>query len=268
MIVIDELLPGQMMARKRGIQEAANSIVLFCDDDNHLSSDYITEALKVFKKFPEVGIVGGWCKPKLSFYPGKWIESNYGALAIEANPRSEGYTNWVFGAGMLIRKKIFMEMKSKGIELLLTGRLGTKHTSGDDAEICQISRFLGHKVYYTPNLILFHKIAPHRLSRWSFIKANFRNGHIVKYFYIMEALIKDADVQNDKLYFSFTKSRIFDIFYFIPRIIFGKSNFFSFMIFYQNIQLLYEIVLGKTEFANTYDQIKRNLYGRERGEVK
>lgn len=258
--VVIETTPGLFFARSKGIQESKFELILFCDDDNHLNNDYLEIAARLFDQQPAVAIAGGWVKPKLSFYPGKWIEANYGALAIEASPKNAGYVDWVFGAGMIIRKNVFNELKHQGISLHLTGRLGMKQTSGDDAELCHLVRFLGYKIYYSPELILYHKISPHRLTKWNFIKVNYKNVFMVVYFYILDRLARQAEISPSKIQVAFLKSRVYNLFYFFPRIFFGKNSFYSFMMFYQNFQLTFWIFLRKKRFLETYNVIKSNLY--------
>lgn len=259
-LIVDELRPGLANARRTGIETAVYDLLIFCDDDNHFDPKYLTLSVELMNRHPEVGIAGGWCKPKLPFYPGKWIEANYGALAIEAHPRPAGYVDWVFGAGMIIRKSIITELQRNGIELLLSGRKGSKQTSGDDAELCLMARFLGYKIYYCPNLILDHCISPARLSKWNFVKANYRNVFMLVYFDIMHHFISQSGTPPEKIYLAFKRSRFYNMLYYLPRIVFGKNSFYSFMMFYQNVQLALWIFFRRQLFFKTYDTIKYNLY--------
>src|SRR5258708_30967396 len=258
--LLDEPLPGLMNARRKGIENSAYDLLIFCDDDNHLERDYLKQAFRIMREKPEVAIAGGWCKPKLPFYPGKWIEPNYAALAIEASPKPRGYVDWVFGAGMVVRKNIFLELHNRDIKMVLLGRKGSKQTSGDDAELCYLVRFIGHKIYYCPELILNHNVASNRLTRWSFIKANYRNVFMIVYFFLLDKLISNPDIHLQTLYLSFVKQRIKNVFYYLPRAVIERNNFFSFMMFYQNVQLVFWSLIRKQTFENTYSTIKNNLY--------
>src|SRR5688572_14194112 len=68
--IVDQSIPGLASARKKGIEVSQYDFLIFCDDDNHLDSTYIEEAFNILNTKPEVGIAGGWVKPKLPFYPG------------------------------------------------------------------------------------------------------------------------------------------------------------------------------------------------------
>ena len=258
--LFDEHKAGLIYARIKGIEEAIYDLVVFCDDDNHLDENYIASSYALMHQKADVAIAGGLIKPKLPFYPGKWIEANYGALAIGAVAPQSGYVAWVFGAGMVVRKSIFNELKSKGIVLMLTGRLGAKQTSGDDAELCQFARFLGHKIYYSQELVLHHNISAHRLTRWNFIKANYKNVYMVVYFYLLDKLIASKEMKPSTHYFDFLLTRLGYVVYFLPRVFLGKNNFYSFMMFFQNIQLLVWTFLRRKRFMETYENIRTNLY--------
>ena len=163
----------------------------------------------------------------------------YPSLAIGKQAQQDGYVDWVFGAGMVLRKKIFEELGKKKINLMLSDRMGSKQTSGGDSEICVVARFLGYKVFYSEKLILYHQISPHRLTAKSFIKANYRNVFPLIYLYLMQGLIDNQKESVDHMYAKFFKQRICFVFHFLPRMILGRHRFYSFMMAYQNLQLFF-----------------------------
>lgn len=257
--VVQEPAPGLASARKKGIRESAYDLLIFCDDDNHFDESYVVNAYDAMNKYPEAGIAGGDIRPKLPFYPGKWIEANYAALAIGSKGAEAKYVDWVFGAGMVIRKEVFRKLESMGIKMMLSGRRGTSQTSGDDAEICQLARFIGYQVLYSPRLVLEHKIASHRLSRISFIRANYKNVFHAVYLYLLEEGIRQKNADESVTFKKFLRSRISQILYFGPRVFFGKNNFFSFMMFFQNCQLVLWLLKHRQGFRDTFNSIKNNL---------
>lgn len=258
--IVDETIPGLASARKKGLETARYELIIFCDDDNHLDEQYLTNAYELMQEHPEVGIAGGWIRPKLPFYPGKWLEGNYAALAIGKRFEESGYVDWVFGAGMVIRRKVFETFMDKGIQLMLSGRLGSKQTSGDDAEMCQLAQFVGYKVYFSIDLILDHKISAHRLTRWSFIKGNYRNVYPVVYFYLLTELIKRPDLSVTRCYIAFLRDCFYRTFYFFPRTLIGRFKFYSFTMLFQNVQLLLWLLMRSRNFKNTYRSVIKNLY--------
>ena len=258
--VIDQPLPGLAMSRQKGIEVSQYDSVIFCDDDNHFDTNYVSRAFSLLKVHSDVGIIGGWVRPKLHLHPGLWIKDFYPALAIGKQAEQDGYVEWVFGAGMVIRKKVFSILHERNIRLLLSDRIGTKQTSGGDAEMCMATCFVGLKIFYSNSLILDHNISANRLTKKSFIKGNYRNVFHVVYLYLMERLMNDRSADQGKLYTACFKKRVSLIFHFIPRMFLGKHKFYSFIMLYQNVQLFYWLLTRTASFEHTYHQIKSNLY--------
>jgi glycosyltransferase involved in cell wall biosynthesis len=258
--IINEFEPGLTKARLKGLSEARFEWIIFCDDDNLLDKNYLIAVAKIITSFSSVGIIGGWCRPKLPFFPGKWIESNYAALACEAKPGHQRLVQWVFGAGMVLKKRVIKDLDKREIKVLLPDRVGTMHISGGDAELCQLTTFIGYQVVYSPDLILDHAISPDRLSRWSFIRRNFGNVYEVVFAFLLQISLNNRDCSLNSIYWSYFKKIFLNIFYFAPRALFGKNKFYSFMMFYQNIQLFFWLITGKHKMANIYKSIKFNLY--------
>jgi glycosyltransferase involved in cell wall biosynthesis len=260
--VVDETNPGLSFARQRGIWESSFNILIFCDDDNHLEPDYVMNAWNIMEKHHEVGIAGGWIKPKLAIDPGSWIKDFYPALAIGKRMEHDGLVDWVYGAGMVLKREIFEILRDRNIKLLLSDRMGSKQTSGGDDEISLAAQFVGFKIYYSNSLVLYHSIAPHRLNRMSFIRANYLNAFPIIYLYLMENLSKKNETNITLLYRRFCWQKFSMIFHFLPRIVIGKHRFYSFMMVYQNVQLLSWMVARKARFNKTAETIKANLYQR------
>ena len=251
--------PGLMYARQKGIEISSYNLILFCDDDNHLSPDYVSSAFRLMEEKKEVYILGGYAKPKLPFYPGKWIEDLYSALAIGRQAEKDSYVNWVYGAGMVVRKSIFDELKRKGIEFLLSGRKGGKQTFGEDSEICLLTKLLGHKVYYSTSLELDHAISVNRLRKMHFINANYKNVFPLVVLFLIEKVIENKEVLEKKLYKEKLKTSVSMIFFFLPRCFLGKHQFYSFIMLLQNTQLALWMLLRRDDFAKLFFRIRRNI---------
>lgn len=258
--VVNEAIPGLSAARKRGVMEANYNVVIFCDDDNHLEPNYVTTGNHLIRSREEIGIVGAWVKPKLPFNPGLWILDFYPALAIGKRAETPGWVDWIFGAGMVIKREIFLELARRGIDTMLSDRVGTKQTSGGDAEICVLARFIGYKIFFSPELQLYHAISAHRLSRMSFIKANHLNVYPLIYLYILERLAKDKSQTSSRLYSGYVIECLGKITHFFPRVLFGKHNFYSFIMLYQNIQLVFWMLFRRKKFRHTVKEVYQNLY--------
>jgi glycosyltransferase involved in cell wall biosynthesis len=258
--VVYEKKPGLSVARQRGVAESNYKTIIFCDDDNHLESNYIAISNRLIHNNAEIGIVGAWVKPKLPFNPGPWIRDFYPALAIGKQADEAGFVKWIYGAGMVIKKEIFQELASKGINSMLSDRVGVKQTSGGDAEICILASFIGYKILFSPELQLHHAISPNRLSKSAFIKANFLNVYPLIFLYILDQLTQNKVNKTSRLYHKYFIERMRLMVYFFPRFLFGKHNFYSLIMLFQNIQLLFWLILKRKRFHQTVTAVYHNLY--------
>jgi len=263
-VVVDQPIAGLASARQKGIEVSKYDFLIFCDDDNHFAADYIDKAYHLMIQHVEVGIAGGWVKPKLPFYPGKWIESNYTALAIGKQAEHSKYVDWVFGAGMVFRKKILEELKSRKIELLLSDRKGINQSSGGDAELCQLTRFLGYKIFFSTELVLHHQIEGKRLTKNSFLKSNFQNFHATIHLYLLENLIQNKNKTLGILIITFIYERLIRIIKAFPRLMFRRNSFLNFLEIYVGSFLLSWIVLHPAQVKKSFTGIKQNLYNGSR----
>jgi glycosyltransferase involved in cell wall biosynthesis len=57
--VIEEKMPGLSFARKKGIREAQYEYIIFCDDDNWLSDNYIQQAYNLMEQHHFAAAFGG-----------------------------------------------------------------------------------------------------------------------------------------------------------------------------------------------------------------
>jgi glycosyltransferase involved in cell wall biosynthesis len=257
--VVDEPDPGLSFARIAGVKAASFEVICFCDDDNHLDDDYILEACKILDTNPGVGIVGGLIRPRFSINVGGWIKDFYAAMAIGAQASQDGYVRWVFGAGMIIKKEIFENFTKAGIKLLLSDRAGKILTSGGDSEICMLASFLNYKLYYSSKLILYHAIPENRLTRKHYLRAKYNTIYPSVYLSILDALLIDRRIRSQEVYRNQMLSSIKKLIYFLPRIIIGNHQFYSFFSFYRTTQYLTWCVFNKRIFEETYSSIKTNL---------
>jgi len=257
--IVDQPIPGLTAARQKGIEVSIYDILIFCDDDNHFEPTYVQDAYELMLRNSQIGIAGGWVKPRLPFYPGKWIEQNYAALAIGKQSDHNQFVEWVFGAGMILRKKFFDDLKSRKIKLLLSDRKGANQSSGGDAELCQLAKFIGYKVYFSPNLILFHQIDGKRLTKQSFIKSNFQNLHATVHLYLLEKLISDGNLTLRKIKLSLLRTRCSRILNAIPRLLSGRHSFLNFLEIGVGSVLISWILLHGSEIKKSFVEIKQNL---------
>lgn len=168
MIIEKENTPGLSSAREKGISTARYEYLLFCDDDNRLNDDYLLIAEKLLSTHPEIGALGGYGKPDLENTPSFWPQHFY---IYGSGPQAEknGKTNYVHGAGVIIRKKAFDLLKKAGFSFVLSDRKKDQLTSGGDYELCYAITLAGFEVWYHDELKFLHYISSERMT-WGYCK--------------------------------------------------------------------------------------------------
>lgn len=182
-VVIDELRPGIIHARRSGIDAAKYDYIVFCDDDNWLKNDYLQTAYNIMEENKSIGALGGqseivtdavlpdwWDQEKNSYAVGKQAEKS-------SNVSKRGY---LWGAGLVVRKEILMKVFDSRYPFLTTGRKEHAILSGDDFEICSRILLLKWELFYADNLFFKHNISRERLTEEYKAKLNLSFDAILK----------------------------------------------------------------------------------------
>ncbi len=258
--VVDELQPGLTQARMTGIKKAEGEVIIFCDDDNHFSASYVASALRVMRKHPGTGSEGGIAKPKFTKQGRAWLQDFFISMAVGPQAPQDGRVNWVYGAGMVIRKDVFRRLQEKKIQLLLSDRSGKVLSSGGDSEICCLASFIGFEIYYSSELVLFHDIPAHRLEKKHYLKARMSTVSASAYLSILDAVIRDRTLTTKKIYLHLLFDALKSMWYSLPRVFAGKHRFYSFFTFYRTGQIFTWLLLNREEFNQTHRSILKNLH--------
>lgn len=175
--IIKERRPGLSFARSSGIENAQYEIVIFCDDDNWLDDNYVKNAYDLMINDSTIGIIGGVNIAVADVEFPSWFEEFKGEYACGAQGEKDGFTDrlFIWGAGMVIRKKIFDMLREKSIISQLSDRKGAELSSGGDSEICFGAIILGYKLFFSSSLQLKHYMSQDRLE-WKYL-LKLMNGH-------------------------------------------------------------------------------------------
>ncbi len=172
--------PGLTRARLAGIKDARGDILIFVDDDNFLSPDYLSKALFLLDAYKQVVVAGGKSKPKFEVTPPSWIEKCYRLLALRdmgeelkissLSGHVEEYPDYApIGAGMILRRSVALQYaESRGDRIELPDRTAKSLTSGGDNDIVLFCLKSKGEVAYFPELILHHYI-PHKRLQVSYL---------------------------------------------------------------------------------------------------
>jgi glycosyltransferase involved in cell wall biosynthesis len=187
--IIEEAKPGLIHARLKGIASASFDYVLFCDDDNWLFPDYLTNAAEILSETPDIGALGG--KGIAAFEREKpiWFDqycSSFGIGPQDWHLNETGQSlGYLYGAGAIFKKSILVTIINSGFQPVLTGRKGNSLVSGDDVELCYLVQLLGFKLCYSNSLQFYHWMEDTRMD-WNYyinLKKGIAKGTALLYSY-------------------------------------------------------------------------------------
>lgn len=185
--MVEEKEPGLSSARNRGVRESRFSLVLFCDDDNWLASDYLAIGSKYFLKYPDLGALGGEGIPVFESAKPDWFDQYSHSFAVGDLKMKSGILpkgSAVYGAACFFRKSAITELYTKDWSSLLTDRKGESLSSGGDVELCYAIQLLGYQIGFEKSLKFQHFLEDRRL-KWGYY-LNLKKG-ISKSFPILSA---------------------------------------------------------------------------------
>lgn len=183
---------GLTAARLKGIGEAKGDLLIFVDDDNILSEDYLKNACAIADNYPDIGAFGGNIKPEFEVKPDPKLLRHTGKLAIRTfgtDKITSTYsgTDQPFGAGLVIRKEIaaLYADSISGSKRELLGRVGQSLGSAEDIDMAFTSIDMGYRNGLFTSLELIHIIPKKRLSLEYLRKIRFGvnySGMLLRYY--------------------------------------------------------------------------------------
>jgi glycosyltransferase involved in cell wall biosynthesis len=172
--IVFEPKAGLQFARDAGVRAARHELLCWVDDDNVLAPHYLALVTDLMRRFPHAGACGGNGRPVGTSGPMEkpvWISGNRGSHGCGPQGSTEGPVaedrQFVYGAGMVVRRQALRELELTGFPMLLVGRKGAELSSGEDVELCHALRFLGWQIIHSPRLEFDHLLSPSRFS-WEY----------------------------------------------------------------------------------------------------
>jgi glycosyltransferase involved in cell wall biosynthesis len=168
--ILSEDKPGKFFAQHLGILSASFNYVLICDDDNIIDENYCQIAFNWLEKNSEIAAIGGCGRPLFESSEPTWFQTYHKLYAVGAQGDESGditdKKGCLYGAGMVIRKDIYIELFNRGFEPLFSSRKGNKLASGsEDTELCYAFRLMGYKIFYDSNLTFNHFLELRKLTK-------------------------------------------------------------------------------------------------------
>ena len=158
--IVRENEPGLANARRKGIKEIKYEYVIFCDDDNLLCTDYISTAIDILDKMPDVGAVGGKGIAEFEIEPAEIIKDHLDCYAVGSQTE---HKDWLYGAGLALRTSLVRDIYNNQ-QCYMMGRKGSELLSGDDSELVMSIVLRGHKIYATDDIFFTHVLKANRLT--------------------------------------------------------------------------------------------------------
>lgn len=156
---------GLSASRNAGVNASRSDIIAFIDDDAIASKNWIKIISKTFKN--NIEIAGGPVLPYYLTTPPKWWDEKKFGLCIGI------YNKTIIGCNLIIKKSIFQNIGYFNTKL---GRKNSKLISGEEIEFLKRAIRLGVKILFNPQIIVYHKVYPHRLTMKYLIERVFWDG--------------------------------------------------------------------------------------------
>jgi glycosyltransferase involved in cell wall biosynthesis len=170
--VVEEATPGLAFARIKGVQESKGSYVIFADDDNELSANYLMTLKDLWDNYSFVGVWGaGTIEVDFIDDAPIWIRKHFKDMFQYRKHKYIQYgcvIGWPeyypVGSGMAVRKDVFdmYKKKFKSGEITATDRKEGTLSSAGDSQIVWTAILNKMPAGSSPDLALNHIIPSKR----------------------------------------------------------------------------------------------------------
>lgn len=173
MRVVRENKPGLLFARIKGYSESTGNLIVFFDDDNEPSSDYLIAVQQFYQKYPMAGVAGpgkieveflGQTEPWVPFYKGYFQQRNYSSLQYAC------YSDWLAfyppGTGQTVRREVYGQYLRKvdSGAYSSVGRTKGSMASAEDVQLVFSAVINGYAVASVPDMQMKHLISARKTS--------------------------------------------------------------------------------------------------------
>jgi glycosyltransferase involved in cell wall biosynthesis len=161
-----ESLPGLGNARKKGLLAASYSYILFCDDDNWLSENYVQGVYDILSEDNSIAACGGMGIPIFEAEKPFWFDIYLEVYAVGSqslNTERDRQLN-LYGAGLAINRTAIEKLEKTGFQPQMTGRTGKSLASAEDTELTYAFVLMEYKLHFAEELQFFHYLPEERLN--------------------------------------------------------------------------------------------------------
>ncbi len=221
--------------RNLGVSKAKGEIIAFIDSDAYPEKDWLAKAVKYFDD-KDIGVVGGPNltpneDSELQKASGEILSSSImvGKFSQRYKKKKEGNVKELPSCNLFVRKKLFEKIGGFDVNLL----------TAEDAKLCFMANNLNKKVYYAPEIIVYHHRRPLFKKH---LKQLFIYGRD-------KAVLLKKGVGWSVYYFIPGLFVIYVVFGFISSLIFGGFIFYIYsLLLYLLIMLLTSLAINISRF--------------------
>lgn len=146
------------ISRNTGLPHCIKDIIALTDDDVKVSPDWLKKIRQLHKEHPKVGVIGGRIES-----PEQKLRDKVANLVVFPFPDKPGYLQMVAGANASYKKEVIEKI----------GQYDESLFRGEDVDYNWRVLKIGYKIYYDPELIVYHY---HRNTWRGFLSQIFMYG--------------------------------------------------------------------------------------------
>lgn len=172
-----EATQGSSAARNAGIAHGQGELVGFVDDDEEIEGGWFLTIAREFAQ-PSIEFIGGPCLLNREVQLPDWMPPGYHAavgviIAKSRSPYGPNHNGILNGGNAVLRRTVFDRI---GVFSPRLGRSAKNLLSEEDADLFRRLQAAGLQGTYVPELIIFHHLHEHRLTRgyhrrWAYWRA-------------------------------------------------------------------------------------------------
>ncbi len=172
-----EPTPGLSLARNMGASVAQGEILAYMDDDGMVEPRWINHLLDAYRRHAGAWAVGGrikvlWSGPRPSWLP-KSLEGFFGAFDLGDQEQELHWPQYLYGGHMSFRRDT---IECLGGFKTTFGRVGKNLISNEDKEFGYRLFLAGAKVWYVPDVVIWHKAHPERVTQQWILRRAYSQG--------------------------------------------------------------------------------------------
>jgi glycosyltransferase involved in cell wall biosynthesis len=164
---LNERQQGASFARNTGASFAKGDLLCFMDDDAIAVPDYLAKIIDFFATHSDAGGLGGRIIPKYIPDEPKWMSYYVSSLVGNFDYNNEVCVfktgKYPLESNMIIKTEDFKSIG--GFNVNLPGVVGTLRIGGEGKDFFYRLQATGKKIYYHPDIIVFHIVEVNKLTK-------------------------------------------------------------------------------------------------------